>query len=86
VAPPLSIRLIILWRIDSLLKGNSVNNIHCYEAPAVYAYAVTSHNNRRGDAGGVFCRSAPRLLDSTDRVLLSEERRPGVESGRRRGE
>jgi hypothetical protein len=26
----------------------------CYGAPAVYACAVTSHNNRRGDAGRCF--------------------------------
>jgi hypothetical protein len=44
----------------------------CYGAPAVYACAVMSHNNRRGDAGGVFCGSAPRPCDSTDRVLLNE--------------
>jgi hypothetical protein len=60
------------WRIDPLLKGDSVNSSRCYGAPAAYACAVTSNNNRRGDAGGVFCRSAPRLYDSTDRVLLSE--------------
>jgi hypothetical protein len=59
---------IILWRID---RG-SVNNSRCYGAPAAYACAVTSRNNRRGDAQDVFCRSAPRLYDSADRVLLSE--------------
>jgi hypothetical protein len=37
-----------------------------YVAPAAYACAVTSHNNRRGDASGVLCGSAPRLYDSTD--------------------
>jgi hypothetical protein len=44
----------------------------CYVAPAAYACVVTSHNNRRGDAGWVLCGSAPRLYDSTDRVLLNE--------------
>jgi hypothetical protein len=58
----------ILWRIDPLLRGDSVNNSRCYGVPSAYA----SHNNRRGDADGVFCRSVPRLYDSTDRVLLSE--------------
>jgi hypothetical protein len=43
-----------------------------YVASAAYACAVTSHNSRRGDAGGVLCGSAPRLYDSTDRVLLSD--------------
>jgi hypothetical protein len=62
----------ILWRVNPLLRGDSVNNIRCYGAPAVYACAVTSHSNRKSDAGGVFCRSAPRLYDSTDLVLLSE--------------
>jgi hypothetical protein len=62
----------VLWRIDPLLRGDPVNNSRCYGAPASYACAVTSHNNRRGDAGGVLCRSAPRLYDSTDRVLLGE--------------
>jgi hypothetical protein len=28
---------------------------HCYVAPAAYACAVTSHNNRKSDAGGVLC-------------------------------
>jgi hypothetical protein len=34
--------------------------------------AVTSHNYRIGDAGGVLCGCAPRLYDSTDRVMFSE--------------
>jgi hypothetical protein len=34
-------------------------------------YAMTSRTNRGGDAGGVLCGSAPRLYDSTDRVLFS---------------
>jgi hypothetical protein len=44
----------------------------CYVAPAAYACAVTSRNNRRDDAGGVLFGSAPRLYDSTERVLYSE--------------
>jgi hypothetical protein len=44
----------------------------CYVAPVAYAFAVTSHNSRRGDVVGVLCGSARRLYDSTDRVLLSE--------------
>jgi hypothetical protein len=44
----------------------------CYVGPGVYACAMTSRNNRIGDAGGVFCVSAPRLYDSIDRVLFSE--------------
>jgi hypothetical protein len=44
----------------------------CYVESVEYACAVTSHNNIRSDAGGVFCVSAPRLYDSTDRVLFSE--------------
>jgi hypothetical protein len=39
---------------------------------AAYACAVMPHNNRRDDACGVFCRSALRLYDSTNHVLLSE--------------
>jgi hypothetical protein len=46
----------------------------CYVASAAYACAVTSHNNRRGDIGGVLCGSAPRLYDPTDRVQFSESR------------
>jgi hypothetical protein len=45
---------------------------HCYVAPAAYACAVTSRNKIRGDAGSVLWGSAPRLYDSTDRVLFSE--------------
>jgi hypothetical protein len=44
----------------------------CYVASAAYACAVTSHNNRRGDAGRVLCGPTPRLYDSTERVLFSE--------------
>jgi hypothetical protein len=44
----------------------------CCVAPAAYACAVTSHNNIGGDAGDVLCGSAPRLYDSTDRVLFNE--------------
>jgi hypothetical protein len=44
--------------IDLLLRGDSVNNSRCYGAPAAYASAVTSHNNSKGETGGVFCRSA----------------------------
>jgi hypothetical protein len=62
----------IFWRIDPLLGSDSVNINRCYGAPAACACAVTSHNNRKGDAGGVFCVSATRLYDSTDRVLFSE--------------
>jgi hypothetical protein len=47
-----------------------LNNSRCHGAPAAYACALTSHN-RRGDAYGVFCRSALRLYDSTDRELVS---------------
>jgi hypothetical protein len=61
----------ILWHIDPFLGSDSVNINRCYGAPIAYACAVTSHNNRRGDAGGVFCR-IPRLYDSTDSVLLRE--------------
>jgi hypothetical protein len=53
-------RIKILWRIDQLLRGDSASNSRFYGTPAVEACVVTSHN-RRGDAGGVFCRSAPRL-------------------------
>jgi hypothetical protein len=71
----------ILWRIDPLLRGDHVNssrcndrggvtmtdeNSRCYVEPAAYACAVTSHNSKREDAGGVLCVSAPRLYDSTD--------------------
>jgi hypothetical protein len=59
------------WRIDPLLRGDSVNNSR-YGAPTAYACEVTSHTNRRGDAGGVFCKSVPRLYGSIDRILLSE--------------
>jgi hypothetical protein len=62
----------ILWRIDLLLRSHSVNNSRCYGATGTYACAVMAHNNRIDDAGGVLCRSAPRLYDSTDRVLASE--------------
>jgi hypothetical protein len=62
---------VVFWRVDTLLRGDSVNISRCYGAPAAYAFAVTSHN-RRGDASGVFSRSTPRLYDSTDRVRLSE--------------
>jgi hypothetical protein len=48
------------------------NNSRCHEASTAYVCAVTSHNYRRNDAGGFSCRSAPRLYDSTDSVLLSE--------------
>jgi hypothetical protein len=44
----------------------------CYGALVVYACAVMSDNSIRGEAGGIFCRSAPKLYDSIDRVLLSE--------------
>jgi hypothetical protein len=53
-------------------RGDSLNNSRCCGAPAAYACAVTSHNNRRRDTGGVFCRSAPRLYDCTARVLLRD--------------
>jgi hypothetical protein len=66
------LKRLILWRIDPLLRDDSVNDSRCYGAPAAYTCTVTSHNNIRGDIGGVFCRSAPRLYDSTDRVLLGE--------------
>jgi hypothetical protein len=56
----LSYYIITQWRRDPLLW-----------APAAYACAVTTHNNRRCNAGGVFCGSTPRLYESTDRVLLS---------------
>jgi hypothetical protein len=62
----------ILWRIDLLLWDDSVNNSRCYGGSTAYACALTSHNNRRGDAGLVFCRSAPRLYNLTDRAQLSE--------------
>jgi hypothetical protein len=61
----------VLWHIDPLLRLDSLNNRRCYGAPAAHACAVTSHN-RRGNAGSVFCRSAPRLYDWADRVLLRE--------------
>jgi hypothetical protein len=64
--------IFVLWRIGPLLRGDSVNNSRCYGAPAAYACAVTSHNNIRDDAVCVFCRSVPRIYDSTDRVLLWE--------------
>jgi hypothetical protein len=64
--------LYILWLIDPLLIGNSVNNNRCYGAPAAYACAVTSHNNRRDDADDVFYGSASRLYGWTDHVLLGE--------------
>jgi hypothetical protein len=63
--------MFILWRRDPLLRSDSVNNSGCYGEPAAVRCAVASRNNRRYDAGGVFCRSAPRLYDLTDRVLLS---------------
>jgi hypothetical protein len=69
---------IILWRIHPYLRGDSVNISPCWVMPArnnrgVTMWrvqplrAVTSHN--RSDAGGVLCRTAPRLYYSTDRVL-----------------
>jgi hypothetical protein len=66
-----SLSFMILWRIDPLLGGDPVNNNRCYGESTAYACAMTSHN-RRGDEGGVFCRSAHRLYDSIDRVLLRE--------------
>jgi hypothetical protein len=54
----------------SVAKNDSVNNSRWYGEPAAYACAVKSHSNRRGDAGGVFCRYTPRLYDSTDRVSV----------------
>jgi hypothetical protein len=45
----------------------------CYVAPSEYACAVTLHNSRRGDAGGVLCGSAPRLYDSTDVFCSANE-------------
>jgi hypothetical protein len=62
----------VLWRIGPLLRSDSVNNSRCYGTPAAYACAVTSHSNRRGDVGGVLCRPALRLYNSSDCVLLSE--------------
>jgi hypothetical protein len=53
------------WRVDPLLRGDSTNNSRYYGAPIAYTCTVTSHKNRRGDAGIVFCRSTPRLHDST---------------------
>jgi hypothetical protein len=55
----------VLWCIDPLISGDSVNisrdsYSRCYVALAVYACAVTSYNNRRGDAGGVPGRLASR--------------------------
>jgi hypothetical protein len=44
----------------------------CYVAPAAYACAVTSYNNRKGDSGGVLCGSVPRLYDAFDCILFSE--------------
>jgi hypothetical protein len=35
----------------------------CYVSPTAHAYAVTSHNNRRGDAGGVLYGSSARLYN-----------------------
>jgi hypothetical protein len=63
----------LLWRIHPLVRADSVNNSRCYGAPAAYACAVTSHNNRRGDAGGVFCRSAPRLYNAEFQVSSQSE-------------
>jgi hypothetical protein len=37
-----------MWRIDPLLRGDSVNNSHCYGAPAAYACAVFSVGLLRG--------------------------------------
>jgi hypothetical protein len=42
----------------------------CYEASAAYVCAVTSHNNRRGDADGVLCESVPTLFCSASVVHL----------------
>jgi hypothetical protein len=44
----------------------------CWVTPAVFACMVTSPNNRRCGVGGVVCGSAPRLYDSTDRVLFRD--------------
>jgi hypothetical protein len=44
----------------------------CYMAPAAYMCAVTSHNNRRGDAGNVLVGPPPRLYDSTVFCSASE--------------
>lgn len=43
----------------------------CYIAPAAYACAVTSRNNRRGEASGVIRGSTPWLYDSTNYVVFS---------------
>jgi hypothetical protein len=34
--------IIILWHINPLLRSDSVNTSHCYEATTAYACAVTS--------------------------------------------
>jgi hypothetical protein len=34
---------IVLWRIDPLLRGDSVKISHCYGAPAAYAREALSH-------------------------------------------
>jgi hypothetical protein len=44
----------------------------CYVAPTAYACAVTIRSSSGDVAGGVLCESAPRLYDSTDRVLFIE--------------
>jgi hypothetical protein len=70
-SPPFWTQHLILWHIDPWERSDSVNNSRCYGQPAAYVFAVTSHNTR-GDAGGLFCRSASKLYDLTNRVLFSE--------------
>jgi hypothetical protein len=38
---------IILWRIDPLLRGDSVNNSRCYGVPADYACMVILQQQKR---------------------------------------
>jgi hypothetical protein len=66
-------------RKDPLLSSDSVKSGRSYVAPVAYACTVTSHNSRRGDAGGVLCGPAPRLYDSTDRFQFSASECSAVE-------
>jgi hypothetical protein len=54
----------IMWCIDPLLRGDFVNISRCYEAPAAYACAMTSHKKevmQEVFSVGPFLGYVPRL-------------------------
>jgi hypothetical protein len=52
-------------------KQTFLDNGRTHAAEERASYAVTSHNNRRGAASGVLCRSAPRSLLRNCAVSIS---------------